>query len=198
MALSLIFSIGEFSMLTCLATVNKEIIDNIYFIKQLLESHLKEREAYEIYSDNLVLNIESDRVIIKKESTFFSDFDIDNRTLEIVVVTTQKIIKDYNTNNIKENIVINGTWEEVKEALGEESYQHLFTYIYLKKVKSTSINSNDEDLFSHEDLMILYPEMGLSPHDVEVMESVSYEKDYYDDMADVHMSMSDEDEGAAQ
>lgn len=185
-------------MLTCLATVNKEIIDNIYFIKQLLESHLKEREAYEIYSDNLDLNIESDRVIIKKESTFFSDFDIDNRTLEVVIVTTQKIIKDYNTNNIKENIVINGTWEEVKEALGEESYQHLFTYIYLKKVKSTTINSNDEDLFSHEELTILYPEMGLSPHDVEAMESVSYGEDYYDDMADIHMSMSDEDDGATQ
>ena len=184
-------------MLTCLATVNKEIIDNVYFIKQLLESHLKEREAYEIYSDNLDLNIESDRVIIKKESTFFSDFDIDNRTLEVVIVT-QKIIKDYNTNNIKENIVINGTWEEVKEALGEESYQHLFTYIYLKKVKSTAINANDEDIFSHEELTILYPEMGLSTHDVEVMESVSYEKDYYDDMADIHMSMSDEDDGVPQ
>lgn len=185
-------------MLTCLATVNKEIIDNIYFIKQLLESHLKEREAYEIYSDNLTLNIESDRVIIKKESTFFSDFDIDNRTLEVVIVTTQKIIKDYNTNNIKENIVINGTWEEVKEALGEESYQHLFTYIYLKKVKSTAINSNDEDLFSHDELTILYPEMGMDPSEIEVLEPVSYEEDYYDDMADIHMSMSDEDDGATQ
>jgi len=40
--------------------------------------------------------------------------------------------------------------------------------------------------------------MGLSPHDVEAMESVSYEKDYYDDTADIHMSMSDEDDGVPQ
>ena len=185
-------------MLTCLATINKDVIDNTYFIKQLLEDHIKERNTYVIYNDSLSLEVESDRQVIKRESTFFSDFEIESRTLEMVVITTQKTIEDYNTIILKEHIVIKGTWEEVKEVLGEELYHAVFMYIYLKKVRSTAINSKDENLFSHEDLMVLYPEMGMDPGEIEVLEPVDYEDRYYDEDVDIHMAMSDEYNGAPQ